>query len=177
MNKALFLDRDGVINFDKKYVYKQEEFEFIEGVFEACRYFQNLGYLIIIVTNQSGIARGYYTEKDYKILTAWMLERFVEEEIKITKVYYCPHHVGYTHECDCRKPQPGMILKAQEEFEIDLTQSKLVGDKVSDIKAGLLAGVRENYLVAVESPSLENISCQTIQRLLDLKHIDANKRV
>ena len=171
------MDRDGVINIDHGYTYKINDFNLLDGVIEGLQAIAQLEYKIFIVTNQSGIARGYYTEKDYKILTAWMLERFVEEEIKITKVYYCPHHVGYTHECDCRKPQPGMILKAQEEFEIDLTQSKLVGDKVSDIKAGLLAGVRENYLVAVESPSLENISCQTIQRLLDLKHIDANKRV
>ena len=92
MKKALFLDRDGVINKEKNYLYKIEDFEFIDGVFDTCRYFQDLGYLIIVITNQAGIARGKYTEKDFEILTTWMLKEFEKENITISKVYYCPHH-------------------------------------------------------------------------------------
>lgn len=147
MNKALFLDRDGVVNKEKNYLYKIEDFEFIDGVFETCKYFQDNGYLIIIITNQAGIARGKYTEDDYEILTNWMIKEFEKQNIKISKVYHCPHHPDFSGECECRKPNPGMILKAQKEFDIDLSQSILVGDKNSDIEAGIKAGVGMNYLV------------------------------
>lgn len=146
-NKALFLDRDGVVNKEKNYLYKIDEFEFINGVFETCRYFQNKGYLIIIITNQSGIARGKYREKDFSILTNWMLGKFAQKNIIISKVYYCPHHPNFTGECECRKPKPGMIIEAKKEFDIDLDKSILVGDKNSDIEAGLNAGIKYNYLI------------------------------
>lgn len=147
MKKALFLDRDGVINKEKNYLYKIEDFEFIDGVFDTCRYFQDLGYLIIVITNQAGIARGKYTEKDFEILTTWMLKEFEKENITISKVYYCPHHPDFSGECECRKPKPNMILDAQKEFDIDFANSILVGDKNSDIEAGIKAGVKMNYLV------------------------------
>ena len=147
MNKALFLDRDGVINKEKNYLYKIEDFEFIDGVFETCRYFQKKGYLIIIITNQAGIARKKYSENDFKILTDWMLKEFENKDIKILKVYHCPHHPDFSGECECRKPKPKMILDAQNEFNIDLKKSILIGDKNSDIEAGLNAKIGNNYLI------------------------------
>ncbi len=147
MNKALFLDRDGVINKEKNYLYKIEDFEFIDGVFETCKYFQEKGYLIIIITNQAGIARGKYTEDDYEILTNWMIKEFEKNDIQISKVYHCPHHPDFSGECECRKPNPGMILEAKRDFDIDLSQSILVGDKNSDIEAGIKGGIKMNYLV------------------------------
>ncbi len=146
MKKALFLDRDGVINIELNYLYKIEDFKFIDGIFELCRHYQNLGYLIIVVTNQSGIARDYYSESDFEKLTAWMIEEFAKKGIKIAKVYYCPHHPEISGECSCRKPEPGMILQAQKEFDIDLKNSILVGDKERDIEAAIEAGICENYL-------------------------------
>ena len=146
-NKAIFLDRDGVINKEKNYLYQIKEFEFIDGVFEACKYFQSLGYLIIIITNQAGMARGMYTEKDFESLTKWMVKEFKKKNVLISKVYHCSHHPEFSGNCECRKPKPGMISNAQKEFNIDLTKSILVGDKNSDIEAGLSAGVRMNFLI------------------------------
>lgn len=148
LSKALFLDRDGVINIEKNYIYKISDFEFIDGVFETCKYFQDKGYLIIIITNQAGIARDLYTKDDFNILTDWMLEKFNKECIKITDVYYCPHHPKFTGECQCRKPNPGMILDAQKKYNIKLDDSILVGDKISDINAGINAGITKNYLIS-----------------------------
>jgi D-glycero-D-manno-heptose 1,7-bisphosphate phosphatase len=152
MNKALFLDRDGVINKEKDYLYKIKDFEFIDGVFETLLYFQAKGYLLIIITNQSGIARGYYQESDFLALNEWMLSQFAARGIRITKVYYSPYHPDqgiekYKKDTFCRKPNPGMILQAKKEFDIDLAESILVGDKESDIEAGLKAGIKMNILV------------------------------
>ena len=147
MNKALFLDRDGVINKEKNYLYKIQDFEFIDGVFESCRYFQDNGYLIVIITNQAGIARGKYNEDDYYQLNNWMLNEFRTQCVDIARVYHCPHHPDYTGDCDCRKPKPGMILQARNELTIDLKNSILVGDKESDVCAGFNAGVGTNYLI------------------------------
>ena len=148
MKKALFLDRDGVINKEKNYLYKIEDFEFIDGVFETCKYFQDKGYLIVVITNQAGIARGKYTENDFEKLTLWMLNEFQKNGIIISKVYHCPHHPDFNDKCLCRKPNPGMILEAQKEFDINLKQSILVGDKNSDIEAGINAGIRNNFLIS-----------------------------
>ena len=139
MNKALFIDRDGVINIEKNYLYKVEDFEFINGVFDALRYSEENGFLNIIITNQSGIARGYYDEHDYATLTEWMVAQFARNGVKISKVYHCPHDEKSL--CECRKPKHGMILKAKDEFDIDLEASWLVGDKESDIMAGVNAGI------------------------------------
>lgn len=146
MKKALFLDRDGVINVEKNYLYKQSDFEFIDGVFELSKHYQNLGYLIIIVTNQSGIAREYYSKEDFLKLTKWMISAFEKHGVTITKVYFCPHHPDISGECSCRKPKPGMILEAAKEFDIDLSQSILVGDKERDIESALNAGIIQTYL-------------------------------
>jgi len=146
MKKALFLDRDGVINVEKNYLYKIQDFEFIDGIFDLCRYYQNLGYLIIVVTNQSGIARGFYNEKDFDTLTSWMIDRFYDEDIIISKVYYCPHHPDISGECVCRKPKSGMLVDAEKDFNLDLENSILIGDKEIDIEAGICAGLKETYL-------------------------------
>jgi D-glycero-D-manno-heptose 1,7-bisphosphate phosphatase len=144
--KALFLDRDGVINKDTGYVSAVQEFEFINGIFELCRCFQEKGYIIVIVTNQSGIARGLYSEEDFASLSKWMQNAFAKEGIEIAKVYHCPHHPEISGTCTCRKPEPGMLLKAIEEFDIDPSLSALVGDKPRDIEAGRRAGIARLYL-------------------------------
>ena len=146
-NKALFIDRDGVINVDKDYVFKISDFEFTDGAFELCKYFQFLNYKIFIITNQSGIARGYFSIKDLNLLHDWMLKCFSNEKIFIEKIYYCPHHPEFDMKCKCRKPQPGMILKAAEEYNIDLSKSLLIGDKNTDLEAGKNAGVKNLILI------------------------------
>ena len=146
MVKALFLDRDGVINIEKDYLYKKEDFQFIDGIIELCKYYTTKDYLIYIVTNQSGIARGYYTESDFFDLTRWMCNEFKSQGIEISKVYHCPHHPSITGECSCRKPYPGMLFEAQNDFDIDLKKSIIIGDKERDIEAGLNAGLIETYL-------------------------------
>lgn len=148
---ALFLDRDGVINVDHAYVHTIEHFEFIDGIFELCRSAKQLGFLICVITNQAGIGRGYYTEADFKKLTDWMLGVFQSKDAAIDKVYFCPSHpehgIGkYKIDSPFRKPGPGMILQAAEELDIDLAKSILVGDKESDIQAGITAGVGCNLL-------------------------------
>lgn len=145
--KALFLDRDGVINIDKTHVYKIDDFEFVDGIFDLCRKAKERDYIIIVVTNQGGIGRGYYTEKDFQILTKWMIEQFANRRIIINRVYHCPYHpehgMGeYKKESFDRKPNPGMFLKARDDFDINMAESILIGDKETDIEAAQKAGVR-----------------------------------
>jgi len=168
MKKALFLDRDGVINVEKEYLYKIEEFEFIEGIFELCRFYENLGYIIVVVTNQSGIARSYYSEDDFNKLTQWMIAQFKIEKININKVYFCPHHPSISGECTCRKPKSGMLLEAQEEFSIDLKNSILVGDKERDIEAGLNAGLDETYLFDETSTTTNSKATKIVSKLQNI---------
>ena len=143
--KAIFLDRDGVVNKEVNYLFKKEDFEFIDGIFDACIYFQNLGYIIIIVTNQSGIARKYYSENDYQTVTKWMLRQFEDNGIEILNVFHCPH--GPDSTCDCRKPKPGMFLKAKDKHNTDMGKSWLIGDKEVDVIAANAAGIENTILV------------------------------
>lgn len=150
MNKALFLDRDGVINVDHGYLYQIDQFEFVDGIIPLCQRAMALGYQIIVVTNQSGIGRGYYSEQGFWTLSDWMCEAFAKQQVDIKKVYFCPHHptkaqAPYLTECECRKPKPGMLLSAIAEFAIDPEQSIMVGDKISDMQAGFSAGVVQRY--------------------------------
>jgi D-glycero-D-manno-heptose 1,7-bisphosphate phosphatase len=152
MDKALFLDRDGVINTEKNYVSRIEDFEFITGIFDLCSRAQAMGFRLFVITNQAGIARGYYTTADYETLTAWMLDEFTSRGIHIERVYYCPFHptagIGkYQRDSYDRKPNPGMILQAREAFNLDLASSVLIGDKDSDMEAGRTAGVGYNVLL------------------------------
>lgn len=161
---ALFLDRDGVINIDHAYVYRIDDFEFIPGIFSVCRHAIKLGYMIVVVTNQAGIGRGYYSEEDFLKLNQWMCARFLDEGITITKTYHCPFHpshgVGmYKQDSYDRKPNPGMLIQAQQEFAINMEQSILIGDKVSDIQAGIAAGVGKNiYFSNVSDARLSSLN-------------------
>ncbi|MBO3030407.1 D-glycero-alpha-D-manno-heptose-1,7-bisphosphate 7-phosphatase [Burkholderia pseudomallei] len=151
-NRALFLDRDGVINRDDGYVFEIEKFVFLDGIFELAGAAKALGYLSIVVTNQAGIGRGYYSEDDFFCLSDWMKGVFATEGAPIDGVYFCPTHpehgIGrYKVESRFRKPNPGMILAAQHDFDLDLGASLLVGDKESDIQAGSTAGVGTTLLI------------------------------
>lgn len=151
MNRALFLDRDGVINVHEGYTYSTGAFIFIDGIFDLCRDYAEKGFLIIVITNQAGIAKGLFTEDQFLELTKWMTEKFFENGVKIARVYYCPHHPDITGECSCRKPKPGMILKAAEEFDLDLSECFLYGDMEHDMQAGRNAGIPESNLFLVKS--------------------------
>ena len=143
--KTIFLDRDGVINKEVNYLHKIDDFEFIDGIFDTCQHFQSLGYRIIIITNQSGIYRGYYTEDDYQKLTQWMLTQFENKNINILDIFHCPH--GPDSTCDCRKPMPGMFLSAKTKHNIDMKQSWMIGDKEVDVIAANEAGIENTILV------------------------------
>lgn len=148
------MDRDGVINKDFGYVGQIEKFEFIDGVFEACKHFISLGYEIVVITNQSGIGRGFYSENDFENLTAHMIKEFSKNDINILKVYYCPHSPEI--DCSCRKPNIGMIKNACEDFNIDLEKSWLIGDKISDIQTAINANIKNHILISTQtSESLE----------------------
>lgn len=135
--KAVFLDRDGTININEpEYTHKIEDFKFAEGVIEALQELSKTDYKIIIITNQSGIARGFYSEQDYQKLTDWILETLKSKNIRIDAVYHCPHYPEITGDCDCRKPKPGMLLKAVKDFGVCLAKSWVVGDGDNDIIAG-----------------------------------------
>ena len=138
MEKYIFLDRDGTINVEKHYLHKIEDFEYENGVLEALEGLQKLGYKFIIVTNQAGIAKGYYTERDYLILEEFIEKDLLKKGIIIQKTYHCPHHpqgkIPYNVNCECRKPKTGMFIKAIEEFNIDIENSYMVGDRFTDLK-------------------------------------------
>jgi D-glycero-D-manno-heptose 1,7-bisphosphate phosphatase len=162
MNKALFLDRDGIINVDHGYVYQSENFNFAPEIFDLCHRFVAQNYVLVVVTNQSGIARGLYSEADFTRLTEWMTTRFKEQGIDIAGVYHCPHHPSkgldeYRIQCSCRKPMPGMLVQAAQELKLDLSQSIIVGDKLSDAMAGKQAGTKRQILLMSDYLQKENI--------------------
>ena len=174
--RALFLDRDGVINEEIGYLVRSEDTRFVRGIFELCREARALGYRLIVVTNQAGIARGYYTEDDYHALMDWMRGEFAREGCPLDAVYFCPFHpehgVGH-YKCDSldRKPGPGLLLRAAAEFGLDLSQSVFVGDRCTDIAAGNAAGVGSMLLLS--GTELETVSCggeyHVIQKLDEVR--------
>lgn len=144
--RALFLDRDGVINVDHAYVHRCEDFDFIEGIFDIVRQAQQASFIVIVITNQAGIGRGYYSEADFHCLMTWVGKKFTEQGGMIDKVYFCPDHpeygIGkYRRDCTFRKPAPGMLLQAAQEYDVDVKNSLMVGDKPSDMEAAQAAGV------------------------------------
>jgi len=160
MTKVVFLDRDGVINHDYGYTHRPEDFHFIDGVFDACRRFLALHYQIIVVTNQSGIGRGYYSEAQFHTLSDWMRAQFAQQQVPILDVFFCPHHPTkamepYNIVCDCRKPSPGMILQAKQKHNIDLGSSVMVGDSLSDMDAAMNAGIAKRFLVGEKYASAQ----------------------
>lgn len=159
MKRALFLDRDGVINEDGNYVHRIEDFHFIDGIFDICRAAAGAGMAIIVVTNQAGIGRGLFTEQQFQVLTDWMVARFADQGVRIAQVYFCPHHpvhgIGhYKRDCFCRKPNPGMILRARDDHGICLRNSVLIGDKEWDIVAAKAAGIGTTVLISGTSSEL-----------------------
>jgi D-glycero-D-manno-heptose 1,7-bisphosphate phosphatase len=146
MKRAVFIDRDGTINEEKEYLYRTEDFVFIPGAPQAIRLLNDAGFLVIVVTNQSGVARGYYTEEDVHLLHRYVATQLEQEGARVDGWYYCPHHPSgrgsYALPCRCRKPLPGMLLEAAGRFGIDLESSVMIGDKLVDVEAGRAAGCR-----------------------------------
>lgn len=155
--KAAFIDRDGVLNEERAFVHRIEDFAVVPGAIEALRALQAAGYLLVVITNQSGIARGLYSEADYLKLTASVRERLQGSGVTLDAVEYCPHLadapvVRYRLDCDCRKPKPGMLMRAIEGLDIDSAASFLVGDRLSDIEAGRAARIGRCFLVRTGYP-------------------------
>ena len=143
--KVIFLDRDGVINEEVNYLRRINEFRFIDGVFDACLQFLDCGYQIIIITNQSGISKGYLNERKFMQITKWMTDQFRKKNIKILDIFYCPHNPE--DNCACRKPNPGMFLQAKKKHNIDMAHSWAIGDKETDIVAANNSGISKTILV------------------------------
>jgi len=177
LRRAAFLDRDGVINLDHGYVYRREDFEFIDGTLDACARLHRLGLLLVVVTNQAGIGRGLYDEDDFRRLTDWMTAEFAAAGAPLAGVYHCPHHPdaalpAYRLVCGCRKPAPGMLLMATRELSLDPSRSLLFGDKASDIEAAAAAGVTQRVLLgrdgrAVPPPDLAPLATARFASLAD----------
>ena len=158
MNKASFLDRDGTINVDYGYVYQYEKFEFIDGVVDTLKKLQGKGYLLIIITNQSGIARGYFSEEDMKSLHQKMCDDLLKQGVKIDAIYYCPHLDG----CECRKPGVELFYKAAKDFDIDFSESIVIGDRLRDLSICEKENVRGFWITKENSAVAKNITkvCQ-----------------
>lgn len=172
MNKAVFFDRDGVINEDYGYVGSIEQFEFIDGVFSALNELKKQGFLLILVTNQSGIARGMYTESDFCRVTSYMQQVLRLHGCGFNGVYYCPHHPeaqipAYRVDCDCRKPKPGMYKRAISDFNISPADSYAVGDHARDLIGAAEAGVKNCILVGKDS-EIEKINVINVTYYSDL---------
>ena len=156
--RALFLDRDGVINVNHGYVHRTEDFVFLDGIFDVARAAYANRYKLVVITNQAGIARGFYSEEQFHALTDWMCGQFAKQGAPLDKIYFSPYHpaagIGeYKKDDVSRKPHPGMILQAQQELNLDLINSILIGDQPSDIQAGVAAGVGCNLLFAQTEPA------------------------
>ena len=159
-NRALFLDRDGVINIDKHYVYKISDFEFIDGIFELIRQAKAMHYLVIIITNQSGIGRGLYDKEDFYKLNSWMKKEIEKNGGYIDDIYYSSTHPvhgkgAYKVESYDRKPNPGLLLQAEKDHLINLKKSIFLGDKISDMEAGIAGKVGRNFLMTLNSDYLD----------------------
>lgn len=169
MNKAIFLDRDGTINIDKNYLYKIEDWEFIDGVIEGLQILQSLGFKLIVITNQSGIARGYYTEADAHKIFDFMVEQLKKNGVIIERVYYCPH-IG--EECDCRKPKLGLFYQAKKDYNIDFSKSYAIGDKIRDLAICEKEEVR-GFLLNDEA-KIENSKIKKCRNLLEAANVIKN---
>lgn len=164
--KAFFLDRDGVINVDHGYVSSVGEFQFMDNLFDVLRSLSGKGYVLVVVTNQSGIGRGYYTESDFKKLTRWMLRQLSLEGIELAAVYSCSH--SPEEGCNCRKPSPGMLLQAERDLGLDLSASWMIGDKESDMEAAKVAGVRNRVFLGTAISEASTYAVSTLLEVLEL---------
>ncbi|MGL5710717.1 MAG: D-glycero-beta-D-manno-heptose 1,7-bisphosphate 7-phosphatase [Cetobacterium sp.] len=161
MRKVIFLDRDGTINVEKSYLHKWEDFEFEKNVIDGLKELKKMGYEFIVVTNQSGIARGYYSEDDLKALNNEMVKELKKHDIDILECYYCPHHPEkglnqYRKNCDCRKPNPGMLLEGIKKYNVDIENSFMIGDKKSDLEAGKKAGLKSILILTGYGKNIED---------------------
>jgi len=159
MNKALFLDRDGTINKDYEYVYEIKKLEILDGVIDGLKYAMSKGYMLIIITNQSGIGMDYYSVEDMEKFNNELYLILEEKQIHIDKIFYCPHNIS--DNCECRKPSPKMIIDASIEFNVDLEKSYMIGDKDSDILCGKNAGcktilLKGNYQITQQADYVIN---------------------
>jgi len=173
---AVFLDRDGTINLDKGYFYMPEEFEFEQGSVEAIRLLNQAGYKVFVISNQSGIARGCFTEAQVDHLHQWMNEELAKSDAHIDAFYYCPHHAelgigSYKKRCDCRKPAPGLLLKAGREWNIDMKHSYMVGDHNSDIGAGTAVGVQSFFVRTGHGKQEEKLLASNVLRANNLYEV------
>lgn len=160
MNKAFFLDRDGVVVKQVHYLCEPEKTELEKNVLSAVRTLHQKGYKVIVITNQSGVARGKFSMREVESVHQKIMELLAEGNEKIDAFYICPHHPDFDGECDCRKPHPGLIYKAAEEHDIDLSESVMIGDKLSDVKCGINAGVKASLLIATGYGSTERLKSE-----------------
>ncbi|MDC9590766.1 D-glycero-beta-D-manno-heptose 1,7-bisphosphate 7-phosphatase [Xenorhabdus sp. XENO-10] len=181
---AVFLDRDGTINIDHGYVHEIDNFQFIDGAIEAMLELKKMGYALVLVTNQSGIARKIFTEDQFMQLTEWMDWSLADRGVDLDGIYYCPHHPEAEDEehkksCNCRKPQPGMLLDAQQELHIDMSSSYMVGDKIEDMLAANAAKVGTKVLVRTGKPVTEEVEQAAdlvVNSLSDLPNVIKNRQ-
>ena len=171
---ALFLDRDGVVNEEVHYLYRIADLRFVEGIFSLCRTAQSLGYRLVIVTNQAGIGRGMFTTEDFEILMDHIRAEFRERGIHLDAVYHCPYHpehgIGeFRRESPDRKPSPGMLLRAASDFNLDLPNSIMIGDRCSDIEAANAAGLRQAFFIAGTETTPCNSPHMAIQTLAEVE--------
>ncbi|MFC0309184.1 D-glycero-beta-D-manno-heptose 1,7-bisphosphate 7-phosphatase [Gallibacterium trehalosifermentans] len=178
MKKAVFLDRDGTLNIDHGYVHTIDQFQFIDGSIEALKALQEMDYALVLVTNQSGIARGYFTEEQFNQLTEWVDWSLEDRGVHLDGIYYCPHYpegIGeYRQECNCRKPKGGMLLEAINDLNIDAKQSIMIGDKLDDVLAGRAVGVGCTVLVRTGKPistEIEKEANYVIDSIADLPEL------
>ena len=185
MKKAVFLDRDGTLNIDYGYVHDIDHFHFIEGSIEALKKLKEMGYLLVLVTNQSGIARGLFTEEQFLQLTEWMDWSLADRGVDLDGIYYCPHHpeaklAEFKQDCDCRKPKSGMLLQAIEELKIDPSRSIMIGDKVDDLLAGKGAKINTTILVRTGkeiTPEGESTADFVLDSIADLPRLISRQKI
>ncbi len=169
MNKAVFLDRDGTIMYDSGYVSDPEKVDIFEETVEALKALRDAGYLLVIVTNQSGLARGYFTQEDLDKVNSRMSGLFKGHGLEFDRIYVCPHMDE--DRCTCRKPLPGLLFKASKELDIDITASFMIGNSRSDAHAGASAGCRLNFLIGGEKGSLSKDNTLSVDSLADAAEI------
>lgn len=180
-HKVIFLDRDGTINEEKNYLYRQEDFVYLDSVIESLRSLRDMGFILVVITNQSGIARGYYTEEDYLQLDAWMRKDMKSKGVELAGTYHCPHLkdgsvVAYAKMCDCRKPGTALFWKAAKELNIDMDSSYAIGDRIRDLSICKESGVKGILLSDTEEHYEDIICCRNWKSILDaIKVLEGDK--
>ena len=154
IKKIAFLDRDGVVNIDYGYVHSSEKFKLREGFLQGAAYLIDQNYDLVIITNQAGIAKSYYSQEDFINFSHWVFEYLKQMGISISSTYYCPHHPDYTGECACRKPKPQMILQALDDYRASPNDCLFIGDKISDMKAAASAKINRSHRLIESDLSL-----------------------